>query len=606
MFMYQNFEDRSEGKKSAERTALLRAELSRLGVDGFIIPRSDEHQGEYVAARSERLAWLTGFNGSAGQAIVTTHEGVVFADGRYTVQVRAQTDEAVFTPRHLIEEPPTTWIAENLKPGNKLAYDPWLHTMDGVQRLKTACAKAGAELVALANNPIDTVWQDQPDAPDGPVFSHPAQFAGRSVTEKAADLSSALGKAGVDAAVLTIPESAAWAFNIRGSDVPHTPLPLCFTILHKEKPAELFLDPARIDEDAAQQLQGLAVIHPPSAFTGALDALSGKRVLVDPAWAAEAIAIRLKDAKATIVRGSDPCLLPKAIKNQIEQEGARTAHIRDGAAVARFLNWLDTNAVNNNVSEIDAAQKLERYRADTGMLKEISFDTISGAGEHAALPHYRVSETSDQLIKPGTLYLIDSGAQYQDGTTDITRTIAVGKPTPEMCDRYTRVLKGHIAIARARFPKGTSGAQIDILARLPLWQAGLDFDHGTGHGVGSYLSVHEGPQRIAKTGQVALEPGMILSNEPGYYKEGHFGIRIENLVIVHETKRGDGEERDMYAFETITFTPIDTRPVDIDLLDDDELEWLNAYHEEVFAKISPALEGDVLDWLKKSTVPLAR
>jgi Xaa-Pro aminopeptidase len=604
--MYQSFTDRNGGKKSAQRVKALRAELNRLGVDGFIVPRADEHQGEYVAARSERLAWLTGFTGSAGQAIITANEGVVFADGRYTVQVRAQTDAKTFTPRHLVEQPPASWIAENLKPGSKFAYDPWLHTMDGAQWLRLACAKAGAELVALDTNPIDNVWHDQPDAPNGPIFSHPVQFAGRSAQDKVNDLKAALKTAGVDAAVLTIPESAAWLFNIRGTDVPHTPLPLCFAILHQEKPAEVFLDPRRLDEDAAQQLKGLAQISAPDAFAGALKILTGQRVLVDPAWAPEAIATHLEAAGATLVRGADPCLLPKAKKNGIEQEGARVAHIRDGGAMATFLCWLASEVTSGEISEIDAARKLEACRVDTGALKEISFDTISGAGPNAALPHYRVSEASNRNLEDGTLYLVDSGGQYADGTTDITRTIAIGEPTPEMCDRYTRVLKGHIAIARARFPKGTTGAQVDILARLPLWQAGLDFNHGTGHGVGSYLSVHEGPQRIAKTGSVAFAPGMIVSNEPGYYKEGHFGIRIENLVIVRESERREGEERDMYAFETITFTPIDTKPIDLGLLEDGELEWLNAYHEEVFEKISPTLKGAELKWLKQATARLAR
>ncbi|MGI9484193.1 MAG: aminopeptidase P family protein [Hyphomicrobiales bacterium] len=604
--MFQNFVDKSEGNKSAERVAQLRSELARQGVDAFIVPRSDEHQGEYVAPGSERLAWISGFTGSAGTAIITGDEAVIFVDGRYTVQVREQTDAGVFKPLHLADMPPRKWISKNLKEEAKLAYDPWLHTMDGVKRFKSACTNAGAELVPLNNNPIDAIWDERPAAPASAIFTHPTQFAGRSVSDKAEDLAASLEQSGLDAAIVTIPESIAWAFNIRASDVPHTPIPLCFAILHKDEPAELFVEPSRLEESAARQLDSLVNVKPPEAFINALAALTGKRVGVDPIWTAEAINETLRKAKAVLVHGDDPCLLPKAKKNAVEQEGARVAHIRDGAAMARFLHWLSAEAGAGAITEIEAARKLESFRIETGMLKEISFDTISGAGANAALPHYRVSETSNRTIEPGTFYLVDSGAQYEDGTTDITRTIAIGTPSDEMRDRYTRVLKGHIAIARARFPKGTTGAQIDTLARMPLWQAGLDFDHGTGHGVGSYLSVHEGPQRIAKTGSVALEPGMILSNEPGYYKEGHFGIRIENLVIVRETQRQKGEERDMYGFETITFTPIDTTPIDVSLLDDEELEWLNAYHLEVFEKISPSLSGKALGWLKTVTRALHR
>ncbi len=604
--MFQSFSDKSQGELGAKRTEALRNELRSRRLDGFVVPRADEHQGEYVGPHAERLAWLTGFTGSAGAAVVLLDQAAVFVDGRYTVQADEQTDGAVFERCHLMEEPVTKWLSAKLKAGQKVGYDPWLHTVNGAQQLKKACAKADAELVAVETNPIDAVWADQPAKPNAPVYAHPTQFAGQSAAEKASVLSEALQTAGADAAVLTTPESVAWAFNLRGSDVPHTPICLTFAILLREGPDRIYIDQARLDEDLLRQLEGLAEIRRPEAFAVDLGAFSGQKVLIDPAWCAMAVKTALKAGGAEIITGADPCLLPKAIKNPVEQEGARIAHVRDGAAMVKFLHWLEREAPSGTVSEIDAATKLETFRAETGVLKEISFDSISGAGEHAALPHYRVSEASNLILEPGTLYLIDSGAQYQDGTTDITRTVAVGSPSAEMRDRYTRVLKGHIAIATARFPKGTSGAQLDTLARLALWEAGLDFDHGTGHGVGSFLSVHEGPQRIAITGSVALEPGMILSNEPGYYKQGAFGIRIENLVIVSETPKGPAEEREMYAFETITFCPIDTTVIELSLLSDVELEWLNAYHAEVRSKLSAGLDGADLAWMVDATEPLTR
>ncbi len=591
---------------SAKRTNALRQELKSRNLDGFVVPRADEHQGEYVGPNAERLAWLTGFTGSAGTAVVLQDKAAIFVDGRYTVQAEEQTDGSVYERCHLVDEPVTRWLSAQLKAGQKLGYDPWLHTVNAVKQLRGACAKVDAELFAVQGNPIDAVWSDQPAKPGAPVYAHPTQFAGQNSAEKAEVLTDALKTAGADAAVLTIPESIAWAFNLRGSDVPHTPICLAFAILRQEGPDQFYIDKARLEEDLLRQLDGLVEIRPPEAFESDLGGFSGQKVLIDPAWCAGAVEAALKAGGAQIVSGSDPCLLPKAIKNPVEQEGARVAHVRDGAAMVKFLHWLEQEAPSGEITEIGAAAKLEAFRAETGVLKEISFDSISGTGEHAALPHYRVTEASNLALAPGTLYLIDSGAQYQDGTTDITRTVAVGTPTDEMRDRYTRVLKGHIAIATARFPKGTSGAQLDTLARLSLWQAGLDFDHGTGHGVGSFLSVHEGPQRIAKTGAVALEPGMILSNEPGYYKQGAFGIRIENLVIVSETPRGTGEEREMYGFETITFCPIDTSVIEVPLLSDQELEWLNAYHAEVRAKLSSGLEGADLAWLRSATEPVMR
>ncbi|MEM7425095.1 MAG: aminopeptidase P family protein [Pseudomonadota bacterium] len=583
---------------------MLQRHIRDLGLDGFVVPRSDEHQGEYVGPHSERLAWLTGFTGSAGTAVVLQDKAAIFIDGRYTLQAREQTDTKTFEQCDLVAQPPADWIARNLQSGHKLGFDPWLHTVNGARRLEIACKKAGAKLVAVDANAVDAVWSGRPAAPHSDVFSQPTQYAGVAAGAKTNILRDALAEAGADAAVLTVPESIAWAFNIRGKDVPHTPVMLAFAILRRTGEAELFIDKDRVQEDALRQLDGLAVFHAPAEFPGRLKALSGLKVLIDPAWCAKAIETALKDGGAEVVTGSDPCLLPKARKNPVEQEGARLAHIRDGAAMVRFLRWLDENVGSGELTEIDAAVELESCRRATGELQEISFDSISAAGPNAALPHYRVTEGSNQKLETGNVYLIDSGGQYLDGTTDITRTVAIGAPSDEMRDRYTRVLKGHIAIARARFPKGTTGAQLDTLARLALWEAGVDFAHGTGHGVGSYLSVHEGPQRIAKTGMVPLEPGMIISNEPGYYKPGEFGIRIENLVIVQPSAKRAGEECEMYELETITFCPIDTSLVDVSLLSVEERTWFNDYHADVQQKLSASVRKEEVNWLKSMTIPI--
>ncbi|QPC41886.1 aminopeptidase P family protein [Kaustia mangrovi] len=606
--MFQTFEDAGETAQTGERLKALRAELERLGVDGFLVPRADEHQGEYVAAYAERLSWLTGFTGSAGLAVVLADRAAIFIDGRYTIQAREQVDTALFTPCHLIDEPPATWLKANLREGQTLSYDPWLHTSDQIARLAKACRAAGAALVALDSNPVDTVWTDQPPRPAAPAVPHPTQFAGKSVADKLAELSSSLEETGADDAVLTLPDSIAWAFNIRGHDIPHTPVALAFAILPREGRPTLFIAPEKADEALRDHLAQTVDIAAPEAFEPALRTLgeAGRRVLVDPACAPEKIRTLLADAGAEIVAAQDPCILPKARKNAVEIEGSRMAHRRDGAAMARFLAWLDREAPLGHVDEISAAETLEALRAETGVLEDISFDTISASGPHAALPHYRVSRASNRPLAPGEIYLVDSGAQYRDGTTDITRTIVVGEPTVEMRDRFTTVLKGHIAIARIRFPARTTGAQIDILARMALWQKGLDFDHGTGHGVGSFLSVHEGPARISKAGHVAMEPGMILSNEPGYYAEDRYGIRIENLILVTEAEPVEGGERPMHGFETLSFTPIDRRLVEPAILDDGELAWLNAYHAEVRRNIAPLLEGEDLAWLTAATEPISR
>lgn len=585
-----------------ERVEALRAELKRRGFDGFIIPRNDEHFGEWVPASAERLAWLTGFGGSAGVAIVLADRAAIFVDGRYTLQVVDQVDTSIFETRHVTEEPATNWLAEALGDGQKLAFDPWLHTEAGLKRLASAAANAGAELVATDSNPVDAVWQDQPAPPMAPVVPHDLKFAGEPHGEKRSRIAADLKAQGIDAAVLTLPESVAWLLNIRGSDVPRTPLPLGFAVLHADAGVDLYMAPAKLAQDTRTHLGPDVRLHEPGGLLEALDALSGKTVLVDGASCVAAVTRRLKAAGAKLISGDDPTALPKARKNPVEASGTRSAHVRDGAAVSRFLHWVDSQTPGA-FDEMAAADRLEQFRREDNLLRDLSFDTISGSGPNGAIVHYRVSDESNRKVGAGELFLVDSGGQYLDGTTDITRTIAIGEPSAEMRDRFTRVLKGHIALARARFPKGTSGSQLDTLARLPLWEAGIDFDHGTGHGVGSYLSVHEGPQRISKVpNSVALEPGMIVSNEPGYYKTGEYGIRIENLVMVVEDEVSGGE-RPTLAFETLTQAPIDLRLVDVSLLDETERDWLNAYHAGVRERLTP-LVGDAADWLETATRPV--
>ncbi|NNE21784.1 MAG: aminopeptidase P family protein [Rhizobiales bacterium] len=604
--MFQSFDDVASSENSAERIAALRARLAELDFDGFIVPRSDEHQGEYVAAYAERLRWLTGFSGSAGLAIIMADAAAIFVDGRYTIQVTEQVDTAVMTPQHLIEAPPATWIENNLRSGQRLAYDPWLLTSSQVERFGKACRKAGAELVPAGTNPIDDIWSDQPARPAGAITAQPLQFAGKSSADKLSDIKSDLASAGANALVLTLPDSIAWAFNIRGSDVAHNPVALALAIIRQDQPAQLFMSAERIPEDARTAIEKVATIEAPGSFGHHLEQL-GKdkaKVSLDAAWAPQAIAEILTDAGATVIKQTDPCILPKAVKNRVEIEGARAAHHRDGIAMVRFLTWFDREAPGGGLDEVSAATKLEGFRADTGELKEISFDSISGAGPHAAIPHYRVSVRSNLKIEPGNIYLVDSGAQYIDGTTDITRTMIVGEPSAEMKDRFTRVLKGMINLTRVRFPAGTSGGNLDVLARQALWTAGLDFDHGTGHGVGSYLSVHEGPARFSKADTTKLQAGMILSNEPGYYKQGEFGIRIENLVVVREPEDIPGGERPMHWLETLTLCPIDRRLIAAKLMTDEELAWLNAYHTRVHDELSPALDKDEAAWLKQATAEI--
>jgi Xaa-Pro aminopeptidase len=595
----QSFEEVSAPSSVAPRLAALRAELKRIGLDGFIVPRADEHQGEYMPPNARRLAWLSAFTGSAGVAVVLPEEAAIFVDGRYTLQVRAQTDTALFTPLDLTGDGLERWIEDHAQ-GLSIGFDPWLHTADGVARLRKAAETGGFRLLACDRNPIDTVWTDRPSVPVAHVFEHPFALAGEEAAAKRARIGDCLAYAGADAAVLTLPDSIAWAFNIRGRDIPYTPFVLAFAILHADGSADLFVDARKVPPQVMSRL-GLKVrLCAPSRFLQSLSGLSGKTVIVDPATAAAAVFDRLAVAGARILRRPDPCQVPKACKNPVELEGARKAHIRDGAAMVSFLAWFAAEAPKGTLTEISAAVKLESCRKATGFLADLSFDSISAAGPHAALPHYHVTVSSNRPIAPGDIYLIDSGGQYPDGTTDITRTAIVGTPTAEMKDRFTRVLKSHIALATARFPEGTCGVALDAIARKPLWDVGLDFDHGTGHGVGSYLSVHEGPQRISKhLVDQALLPGMVVSDEPGYYREGAFGIRTENLLAVR-TAAGKFE-RTMLEFEVLTLCPIDTKLIEVSLLSAEERAWLNAYHARVRDVLSEFVAGEALDWLIRAT-----
>ncbi len=604
--MFQNFDDVADPSVGPPRLARLRTELGKRGLDGFLVPRADEHQGEYVAPSSERLRFISGFTGSAGLAVILGDEAAIFVDGRYTVQVREQVDLSAFTPRHLIETPPTDRLKARLQSGLRIGYDPMLHTVAAVRKYENLCADAGAAFVACDGNPLDAVWTDRPEPPLGAVTLHPIDCTGEEAADKIARLNDTLEEIKVDAAVLTQPDSIAWTFNIRGADVSHAPLPLAFALLRRGGRPQLFIDGRKLSNAVRDALSELCDLAEPGALMPALDDLgkAAARVLIDPQIAGAAIARRIAEAGGTVVDGRDPVLLPKALKNRAEIRGARTAHIRDGVAVSRFLAWLEKTAPSGRLDEIGAAEKLEEFRVASGVLRDISFDSISAAGPHAAIPHYRVSRSSNLKIEPGSLYLIDSGGQYADGTTDITRTVAIGPPNAEMRDRFTRVLKGHIAISPARFPTAATGARRDTLARLALWQAGLDFDHGTGHGVGSYLSVHEGPQRIAKTGTTPLEAGMIVSNEPGYYKAGEYGIRIENLELVGELQDIAGGDRAMHGLETLTLAPIDHNLIVSDLLTDDERSWLDGYHAWVFTEIGPLVGDDTYHWLERATRPI--
>ena len=603
---FQTFDEPESGVALTARLSALREELARRKLTGFVIPRADQQQNEYVAPSEERLAWLTGFTGSAGMAIVLTREAAVFVDGRYTLQAGKQVDRKAWQVEPLVEPPPEHWLTRHLAKGDRLGFDPWLHTSAAAERLAAACAKAGAELIAVETNPVDAIWHERPPPPLGPVSIQGLQFSGEAEAEKLKRIRLEISKLGADALVLSDSHGVAWAFNIRGADVSHTPLPLSYALVPKDGRPTIFIDHRKLSNSTRDHLEQSADVEEPDKLAPKLAELArqGGSIALDSATAADALSRLIKSAGGKPVAGNDPVSLLKAVKNITEIEGTRTAHHRDAVALTRFLAWVDREAPSGALTEIDAVEALETFRRQTGALKDVSFPTISGTGPNGAIVHYRVTRKSNRRIAPGDLLLIDSGAQYQDGTTDVTRTIAIGEPTAEMRDRFTRVLRGHIAIARAVFPDGTTGAQLDPFARQFLWQAGLDFEHGTGHGVGSYLSVHEGPARISKLGTTPLKRGMILSNEPGYYKTDAYGIRIENLELVVGADI-KGAEKPVNAFETLTFVPIDRRLIEVKMLDPAELKWLNDYHAKVARIVRPQLDDAATKlWLDEATAEL--
>ncbi|PCJ60186.1 MAG: X-Pro aminopeptidase [Rhodospirillaceae bacterium] len=587
------------------RLDALRAELARQKLDGFLVPMEDEYQGETIPRAAARLPWLTGFTGSAGFAVVLPAKAAIFVDGRYTLQVREQVDPDCFTPLHLIENPPGKWLQAALEPGMKIGFDPWLLTASGLKPFSKACAVAKATLVACEENPVDCIWADRPPPPLSPVRAHDLRFSGRESTAKRVEIAASLGDA--DAAFLSQPATIAWLLNVRGGDVAHTPLPLSFAILYRDGSLDWFLDRRKLSSNLRAHLGPDVCVKPRRDLADVLAKLGREKrtILCHPRSTPVWVDARLRQAGASVREGLDPCALGKACKNAVELEGARAAHIRDGVAMVRFLSFLAEEGPKGRLTEISAADALEEFRRHGEYFQDLSFPTISGGGDHGAIVHYQVSPETDRNLAPGMLYLVDSGAQYLDGTTDVTRTLAIGIPNDEQRDRFTRVLKGHIALAQARFPEGTTGSQLDALARGPLWQIGLDYDHGTGHGVGSYLGVHEGPQGISKRpNAVGLRPGMILSNEPGYYKAGAYGIRIENLLVVVVAGVGLAGDGTALEFETLTLAPMDRSLIDAALLNPAETAWLDAYHARVFKTLSPLLGTSERDWLKAATQPI--
>ena len=593
----------------ADRLAALRDELARRRLDGFVVPLTDEHMSEYVGAYAQRLAWLTGFQGSAGTAAVLPADAAIFTDGRYTLQVREQVAADQWSYQSVPQTSVAEWLAAQAPEQARIGYDPWLHTKSWVEAAGRALRAKNADLVAVDTNPIDAVWPDQPLPSAARLIVQPDDLAGRSSADKRAEIAEWLTARHADAAILSALDSIAWAFNVRGADVDHTPVALAYAVVNADGTADLFTAPEKLTDAVRQHLGNAVRLHPRADFAGHLASLAGKRVAVDPERAVAAIFAALDTGGASLLELRDPTILPKAIKNDAEIDGHRAAQARDGAALCRFLHWLSIEAPRGQLTELSAAARLKAFRDETRQLRDLSFDTISAAGPHAAIPHYRVDESSDLPLALDGIYLVDSGGQYQDGTTDVTRTVIVGTPTAEMRDRFTRVLKGHIAIATALFPAGTRGSQLDSFARMHLWRAGLDYAHGTGHGVGAFLAVHEGPQRISPVGSSQaggdepLVAGMILSNEPGYYKAGDYGIRIENLVLV-VPQDVPGAEKPVLGFETLTFAPIDRRLIEPALLTPDERQWLDSYHRDVQARIGPLLDGDVARWLEAETAPL--
>ncbi|MEM6464640.1 MAG: aminopeptidase P family protein [Pseudomonadota bacterium] len=610
--MFQSFEVKASADKGRERLQLLRSKFDDNGIDCFLVPRADRFQGEYVPDCEARLAWLTGFTGSAGTAVIFRDDAHVFVDGRYTSQLRQQVDLEVFTPEDLVKTPPRTWLAKNAPKGLRIGVDPWLHTVAGIRALDEAAAKFEASVIKLDANPIDAVWKDRPAEPLGRVTVQPEEFAGRTAVEKLEDVYAAMTEQKADAWIVTDPSSVAWLFNIRGSDVAHTPHPLAHAIIMPDGENALFIDRRKLDSQAQSHLSELAALREPDQLETVVSELGkgGAAILIDPNLAPARIGDMIAESGAKAIEETDPSRLQRARKNAVELKGSRAAHLRDGAAMVRFLAWLDDQQPGS-VDEIAAVKALEQARRDTGErlqmpLKDIAFETISGAGHHGAIVHYRVTTQTNRLLSPGELYLVDSGGQYQDGTTDITRTVPIGSVGADEKRFFTLVLKGMISLTLQRFPKGTRGVEVDVVARSALWNAGADYAHGTGHGVGSYLSVHEGPQSISRRGMQELLPGMICSNEPGYYREGAFGIRIENLVVVTEAEPVEGGDTPMLGFDTLTRCPIDRRLVVTGLLDPAELSWLNDYHADVRRVLTPLLDNQsAKDWLEAATEPIS-
>jgi len=594
--------DAAEEPPRAERLAALRREMQRRGLDGFILQRTDAHGSEYLPAAEERLAWLSGFTGSAGELVVLRDAAAVFVDGRYTVQAEAELDPSHFEHCHLVEKPPARWLEDRLEPGMRIGFDPFLTRRAQKQRLEKTARARRAELVPVDGNPVDAVWPTRPPPPLAPILRLDERYAGESCLSKRERMGREVETKGADHLVLTAADSIAWLLNIRGHDIAYNPLCLSHLVLAKDGSCRWFVDPRKIPADLGFEA-GIA-IEPIAGFLEALDRLGEASVLVDPSLTHEGFIARLEKAGANVIEADDPVYRAKAEKNEAEIAGTIAAHKRDGAAMVRFLAWLDAQPQDGSLSERDLAQALLEERRKDPLFRGPSFETVTAHGPNAALPHYRATPESDRPITQGTVYLVDSGAHYEDGTTDITRTVALGRVDQAMCKRFTLVLKGHIALAEAVFPKGTTGAQLDTLARQHLWRQGLDYDHGTGHGVGHYLCVHEGPQRIAKSGGVALSPGMLISNEPGYYEADAYGIRTENLVLVQRIEAPEGAMRELLGFRTITLAPIDRRLIDVTMLERDERIWVDAYHARVQDELAPLLDGDSNRWLARACAPL--
>lgn len=604
--MRQTFDETTDPSFGPKHVPLIRQAMAQQGLEGFLVPHEDEHQNEYLPAANDRLGWVSGFTGSAGAAVVLMDTAAIFVDGRYAVQVYDQVDASVFDIRRIEEGGQTRYLEETVQSGWTIGYDPRLHSPDALNVLRAAVEKAGGKLAAVAENPIDNAWADErPAQPMAPVVPHAHAYSGESSGDKRARLGAAMAREKIEAAVITSPASIAWLFNIRGGDVIRTPLPLSQAILNADGTAALFLEPEKVTDELLPWLGNEVAMRHPTMLEPALTALSGKRVLVDPSLSSAWYFETLEAAGAKVVRGQEPTVTPRAAKNVVEIEGSQRAHIRDGAALSRALHWLATEAQETLPDEIEVARKLEQFREETGELKDLSFDAITGAGPHGAIMHYRATERLNRKSETGSLLLLDSGGQYLDGTTDVTRTVAMGTPTAEMKRNFTLVLKGHLALGRVRFPAGTTGSALDVLARMAMWEHGLDFDHGTGHGVGSYLGVHEGPQRISKLpNSVALLPGMIVSNEPGYYKEGHYGIRIENLQYVTGESEIAGGERPMLGFTQLTLAPIDRTLIDKALLSPADVKQLDAYHARVLTEVGPLVPADVRSWLEEVCAPI--